>query len=114
MNNHEWSFFAAVKALHGILMYQPGANFKKHFMRNLFVKLVVSIYSLYLYFCEKTAHKILMKFVSAFKDYLYSALQEMYNDKIQHVQVWIVVEEGWMFPFQQQNGLADLDSALSF
>jgi hypothetical protein len=38
--------FPAVKALHGILMYQ-----------------------------------------AAFKDYLYSALQEMYNDKIQHVQV---------------------------
>ena len=43
LHNH---LLSAVKALHGILMYQP-----------------------------------------AFKDYLYGALQEMYNDKIQHVQV---------------------------
>ncbi len=34
----------------------------------------------------KALHGILM-YQPAFKDYLYGALQEMHNDKIQHVQV---------------------------
>jgi len=77
---YEWSSFTAVKALHGILMYQPGVIFKN-------ILWAIFLYSLPLFivcasiFVKKTAHKISVKIISAFKDYLYNALQEIITTK---------------------------------